>query len=196
MFTTLHRRLLTVVLISLASAAFPALTYADHSWGTYHWARKSNPFTLQLGDNVSSTWDSYLAATSRDWSVLGVLDTTIVPGAVTNPKNCKPTSGRVEVCSANYGGAWLGLAQIWVSGSHIVQGTAKMNDFYFNKPKYDTPGWRNLVMCQEVGHIFGLDHQDEVFNNPNMGTCMDYTNDPDGTLANPDQGQQRASRPT
>jgi hypothetical protein len=33
-------------------------------------------------------------------------------------------------------------------------------------------------MCQEVGHTFGLDHQDENFNNTNLGTCMDYTNDP------------------
>ena len=35
-------------------------------------------------------------------------------------------------------------------------------------------------MCQEIGHDFGLDHQDEGFDNPNLGTCMDYTNEPDG----------------
>jgi len=34
------------------------------------------------------------------------------------------------------------------------------------------------VMCQEVGHIFGLDHQDENFSNAPLGTCMDYSNDP------------------
>jgi hypothetical protein len=33
-------------------------------------------------------------------------------------------------------------------------------------------------MCQEIGHIFGLDHQDENFGNGNLGSCMDYTNDP------------------
>ena len=33
-------------------------------------------------------------------------------------------------------------------------------------------------MCQEVGHVFGLDHQDEDFDNSNLNTCMDYTNDP------------------
>jgi len=37
-----------------------------------------------------------------------------------------------------------------------------------------------LVTCQEVGHTFGLAHQDETFDNANLGTCMDYTNDPDG----------------
>jgi hypothetical protein len=36
---------------------------------------------------------------------------------------------------------------------------------------------RQGVMCQEVGHTYGLDHQDEDFNNANLGTCMDYPND-------------------
>ena len=36
-------------------------------------------------------------------------------------------------------------------------------------------------MCQEIGHTFGLDHQDTNFTNTNKGTCMDYTNDPAGT---------------
>ena len=35
-------------------------------------------------------------------------------------------------------------------------------------------------MCQEVGHTLGLDHQDETRDNRNLGSCMDYTNDPDG----------------
>ncbi|MEK7215504.1 MAG: hypothetical protein AAB289_07915, partial [Chloroflexota bacterium] len=46
---------------------------ADHSWGNYHWARTANPFTLTLGDNVSSAWDSYLATASTDWSLSVVL---------------------------------------------------------------------------------------------------------------------------
>ena len=59
-----------------------------------------------------------------------------------------------------------------------VQGTVKLNDTYFNTATYNTPAWRNLVMCQEVGHTLGLDHQDETFTNQNLGTCMDYTNSP------------------
>jgi hypothetical protein len=53
-----------------------------------------------------------------------------------------------------------------------------MNDTYFNRSTYNTPAWRNLVMCQEVGHTLGLDHQDEDFNNPSLETCMDYASDP------------------
>ena len=183
MSTMFHRRLLMALLVSLAFAAFPAFTYADHSWNGYHWARTNNPFTLKLGDNVSTTWDLYLDTTSGDWSQSNVLNTAIVSGGVTNPKNCKPTRGRVEVCSTRYGNnGWLGLAQIWISSSHITQGVVKLNDTYFNTTKYNTAPWRNLVMCQEVGHTFGLDHQDETFDNANLGTCMDYTNDPDGII--------------
>ncbi|MBI3670457.1 MAG: hypothetical protein HY237_11835 [Acidobacteria bacterium] len=180
MVRTSLRRSLVVILAACTLAALPAAILANHSWGGYHWARTSNPFTLKLGDNVSSAWDSYLATTSSDWSVSTELDTTIVAGQA-NPKNCRPTSGRVEACNSTYGNnGWLGLAQIWISGKHITQGIVKVNDTYFNTSTYDTPGWRHLVMCQEVGHTLGLDHQDTNFNNTNLGTCMDYTSNPYG----------------
>ena len=155
---------------------------ATHSWNGYHWARTTPSFTLALGDNVSSFWDGYLATASSDWSQSNVLDTVVAAGG-TRPRPCKATRGRVEVCSTTYGyNGWLGIATIWLSGDHITAGTVKMNDSYFNSATYNTPGWRHLVMCQEIGHTFGLDHQDETFDNQNLGTCMDYTNDPTGTL--------------
>lgn len=177
------RNSIRIAIVS-ALAVFVAVgvAVASHSWGNYHWARQLNPFTVKLGDNVSSAWDSYLGTTSSDWSVSNVLDTAIVAGG-TSPRKCKPTNGRVEVCSEKYGrNGWLGLAQIWISGSHITGAVTKMNDTYFNTTKYNTPGWRNLVMCQEVGHAFGLGHQDENFSNLNKGSCMDYTDDPTGAL--------------
>ncbi len=166
--------------VILVVAGFATAAYAEHSWGGYHWARMANPFTLKLGDNVSSAWDSYLGAASTDWNASTVVQTAIVAGS-TNPKNCKPVAGRVEACNSKYGNnGWLGLASIWINGLHITQGTVKFNDTYFNKPQYNTPAWRQLVACQEVAHTFGLDHQDELFNNLNLGTCMDYTNAPTG----------------
>ena len=162
---------------------------AGHSWegssGPYHWARTSNPFNLKLGDNVSSTWDGHLATASTDWSASSVLDTQVVTGS-TNPKVCRPTAGRVEVCNAKYGSnGWLGIAQIWISGGeHITQGVVKLNDTYYNTPTYNTPAWRAFVVCQEIGHTFGLGHQDEDFDNPNLGSCMDYTSNP-GTNQHP-----------
>lgn len=167
-----------VMTLALTFIGFVSVAYANHSWGEYHWARTANPLTLQLGDNVSPSWDSYLATSAIDWSLSGVLDTVVVSGKV-KPRTCKATTGRVEVCSEKYGSnGWLGIAQVYVSGTHITKGTVKMNDTYFNTSKYNTSAWRNLVMCQEIGHTLGLDHQDEDFANTNLNTCMDYTNDP------------------
>ena len=164
---------------ALAVLALPGTAQANHSWGGYHWARTANPFTVQLGDNVSSAWDPYLATTSSDWSKSTVLDTNIVRGS-SKPRTCRATTGMVQVCNATYGQTgWLGVASISITGgTHITQGSVKLNDTYFNTATYNTPAWRNLVSCQEVGHTFGLDHQDENFTNPNLNTCMDYTNDP------------------
>ena len=162
----------------VVGAFFAAPVSADHAWGNYHWGRTANPFTLKLGDNVTSVWDSYLRTASAQWTASSVLDTEVVSG-VTNPKRCAPSGGLIEVCNSAYGkNGWLGIAQIWVNGDHIGQGTVKLNDTYFKTAAYNTPAWKNLVMCQEVGHTFGLDHQDEVFDNANLGTCMDYTNNP------------------
>lgn len=158
--------------------ALPGVAQANHAWANYHWARTANPFTLQLMDNVSSTWDSHLAVASSDWTASAVLNTTIVAGSG-SAQSCTAVSGRVKVCNSTYGSTgWLGVASISVSGSHITAGRVRNNDTYFNTPTYNTAPWRQLVMCQEVGHTFGLAHQDENFTNPNLGTCMDYTNSP------------------
>ena len=171
------------IAISLAFLVGSA-AWASHSWNGYHWARTSSPFTLNLVDSVTTGWNSYLKTTSDDWSVSTALDTTIVSGndSSATRKRCSAVLGKDRVCNAAYGNnGWLGLAQVWVySDGHIAQGVVKLNDTYFNTSTYNTPAWRNLVMCQEVGHTLGLAHVDEVFNNANLGTCMDYTNDPNG----------------
>jgi hypothetical protein len=81
--------------------------------------------------------------------------------------------GTTQVCNAAYGSTgWLGLASINANGSHITQGTAKMNDTYFNTATYNTVNERQHVMCQEVAHTFGLDHQSTDGSSQN--SCMDY----------------------
>jgi len=174
-------KVLAFVGVMLVSVALVGTALANHSWGGYHWSRSANPLVLNVGDNVDSRWDAYLDGAIADWSASTVLDLNKISGG-TNPASCGPTAGRIEVCNGSYGSTgWLGIAQIWLtSGSHITQATTKLNDTYFDTPAYNTPPWRRLVACQEIAHDFGLDHQDENFNNPNLGTCMDYTNDPDG----------------
>ncbi|HET7012171.1 MAG TPA: hypothetical protein VFI11_15450 [Anaerolineales bacterium] len=184
-----RRRLAIVVgVAAIALVVFPTVAGAFHPWNGYHWARTNNPFTLKLGDNVSGLWDSMLVTASGDWSQSTVLDTTVVAGG-TRPKSCRPTTGRVEVCSARYGPTgWLGLAQIWISGSHITQGIVKNNDYYFGNSTYTYNNKAEMqhVICQEVGHTLGLAHQSEDGSSQN--SCMDYyhnTSDSDLTSTHP-----------
>jgi hypothetical protein len=182
----MRKVLLVVAATALASGALAPTAAASHSWNGYHWARQSNPFTVKVGDNVSSAWDRYLTAAAADWSANtggNPLNAAVTTGRTTG-KQCRPTVGRVEVCNAAYGKrGWLGLASISVNGGHITQGTAQMNDTYYVTAKYNTPFWRGAVMCQEVGHTFGLDHQDE--SGADLHTCMDYASAPDADNTKP-----------
>jgi hypothetical protein len=171
-----------VVAIVLPSSA----AHASHAWGNYHWARTSNPFTVRLDNNVTSAWTSYLNTASSDWTASTVLNTTVVSGSFGSKTSCTPTTGHVEVCNAAYGSTgWLGVASISITtGNHISSGSVKINDTYFNRAQYNTVPYKHLVMCQEVGHTFGLAHQDENQTNTNLGSCMDYSNHPAGPPSN------------
>jgi len=167
---------------TLATLVFSSASMADNSWGKYKW-KTSGTLNLELGDNVSTDWYRHLSTASTEWSDSAVLKTMIVTGS-TDPESCSAESGNVQVCNFAYGdNGWLGLAQIYIRrGFTIIAGVAKLNDYYHNSAPYYTDAWRRMVMCQEIAHTFGLAHQDETFGNVNMGTCMDYTSDPDGTL--------------
>jgi hypothetical protein len=166
-----RRALLTA---SLVVVVFAAALSASHSWGGYHWARTTPQFTLKLGDNLTtSIWRGHLAQTSSDWnSGNSPLLTSVVAGQ--SRKRCSMVAGTTQVCNDNYGrNGWLGLASInIINGTHITQGTAKMNDTYFSTSTYNNPNEREHVMCQEVAHTFGLDHQSE--DGSSLNTCMDY----------------------
>src|SRR5215813_6633763 len=135
------RRLIILAGVVLISAAFPLIVFANHSWNGYHWARTSNPFTLKLGDNLTSAdWKSHLAQTSSDWNSGNTpVITAIVAGS--SGKRCRMVAGTTQVCNGSYGNnGWLGLATINLTdGTHITQGSAKMNDTYFNTATYNNP---------------------------------------------------------
>ncbi|HYI09537.1 MAG TPA: hypothetical protein VEK57_10780 [Thermoanaerobaculia bacterium] len=175
----MHRRHL-LVLVALVLLAVPS--FASHAWGSYHWARQSNPFTLKVYDNVTSNWESYLSTAASDWSQSAVLDMNVIwQSPLTSARKCGSATGVIEICNTTYGqNGWLGIAGISISGNHITKGYTKLNDTYFNMATYNTPAYRQFVTCQELGHDFGLGHVNETFTDANTGSCMDYTNDPDG----------------
>ncbi|MEO8019585.1 MAG: hypothetical protein ABI769_17380 [Pseudomonadota bacterium] len=164
----------TFIALIVIAALVPAITLATHSWGGYHWARTTPQFTLKLGDNLtSSDWKSHLAQTSRDWNSGNSPVLTAVAAGASN-RRCSMVAGTTQVCNGKYGNnGWLGLASINITGgTHITQGSAKMNDTYFNTAAYNNTNEREHVMCQEVAHTYGLDHQSE--DGSSLNTCMDY----------------------
>ena len=168
------RRLMAALSLGVAAVAVTTVAHATHSWGGYHWARTTPQFTLKLGNNMTTAdWRAHLAQTSSDWnSGNSAVLTAIVAG--TSNKRCSMVAGTTQVCNGTYGSnGWLGLASINISGgTHITQGSAKMNDTYFNTSTYNNPNERLHVVCQEVAHTFGLDHQSTDGSSQN--SCMDY----------------------
>ena len=153
---------------------------ATHTWAGYHWAGNGTNVTIKVNRAITSQWTTSVNASIADWNASNEL-TLNAADVSANRRKCNPITGQILVCNESYGNrGWLGIASIWLTSGHISQATTKLNDSYFNTAQYNTAAWRALVACQEIGHDFGLDHQDEAFGPPNLGTCMDYTNDPDG----------------
>jgi predicted Zn-dependent protease len=178
----MKRTLLSLAVVATALAVVSPSAYADHSWGGYHWKRTIDaPLTMNVVSSVTSQWTPSVSTAIADWNVSTVLDLTLVLGntSSTSRKKCSVSAGQMRVCNAAYGrNGWLGIAEIWLSGGHIAQARTKLNDSYFSLASYNTPAWRALVACQEIGHDFGLDHQDEAMDNTPLGSCMDYSRDP------------------
>lgn len=178
------RSILTIGTLAVVFFASVSVN-ANHSWGGYHWARTANPFTLRVVDSNTAEWQSMYNSALSDWSRSTVMDLLTEQGDESSRarKRCVMITGKVHSCNAAYGfNGWLGLASINLSGLHITQGTTKMNDSYFSGGSYNTTNRRH-VMCQEIGHTFGLDHQDE--SGADLNTCMDYAN----ALDNPSPNQ-------
>jgi hypothetical protein len=181
-----------IVVATLGAAAVLAASVASasHSWNNYHWARTTSSFALQTLDSTvaggtNANWPVLLGAAASQWSQSTKLDLVVRPYANSSRdrRKCAAVAGKIRVCNASYGNnGWLGLASINLdSNGHISQGTAKMNDSYasyFAGDANEAPH----VMCQEVGHTFGLGHTSEDGSTQN--TCMDYSSSPTSTKPN------------
>ena len=173
-----QRRSMVFAASLLALGVLVNVASATHSWGGYHWARTTPQFTLKLGNNLSTGWQPHISQASSDWNsptnvpASTPLLTAMVAGQA--GKRCGMVLGTTQVCNSTYGNnGWLGLATINISGGvHITQGSAKMNDTYFNTSTYNNPNEKQHVMCQEIAHTFGLDHQST--DGTSQNSCMDY----------------------
>lgn len=183
-------RMLAKAALAVGIAAVSVAAYATHSWNGYHWARNTSSFTLQTLDSTvaggtNANWPVLLGTAASEWSQSTKLNLQLTPydNSSRGRRKCSAVTGMIRVCNASYGNnGWLGLASINLdSQGHISKGTAKMNDSYASVYASD-PNEAKHVMCQEVGHTFGLGHTSE--DGSSQGTCMDYSSSPNSTSPN------------
>ena len=171
------KRALVAVALVAGSAAIPAM--AHHQWQNFAWASDGvSPIAPPVVDNTDRRWSGHVSQAVADWNVSPVIESGLEYG---NNSSCAMTTGTIQVCNADYGdNGWLGLATISHRDGTIVAGSTKLNDNFFNRPKYDNYTWRQLVTCQEIGHDYGLTHQNEDFSTDLTTSCMEYTSLPEG----------------
>ena len=194
--TPLYLALLSITFITTSSIA-------SHIWGDshdkddggvagYHWARDtSKVVTLTIQDSTSTNqWQTIVNSALDNWNLSNDITFNFsieLSDADRSRRQCKASNGQIRVCNYSYGIAkgWVGVAGLELdTDGHIIKGYTKLNDSFFDSQiyGYDSYNWRLLVACQELGHDFGLGHQDENFSTTTTpGTCMDYTNNPDAS---------------
>jgi hypothetical protein len=127
---------------------------------------------------LTNDWDSFFVTALSDWDSAPSLSLSARTRKFdANP--CGHRNSELRVCNGDYGATgWKGVNEAVFytlesnSKNYIVSSVATMNDYYMRE-KSDAE--KQYVMCHEIGHGFGLDHRDEVMDNADLGSCMDYT---------------------
>jgi hypothetical protein len=156
-----QRKALIPAIVVGAFLLVATTAFADHSWNGYHWP--SDNLSPTVVDKTSSSLYDVPAGVA-EWADLG---TPIQPTLTTGKK------GNITVSEAS-SRFWLGLARIFVEDGHITKGEVKLNTkylAYYEANGY--PGIADHVLCQEIGHVLGLDHnRDGATGGTPDDTCM------------------------
>lgn len=150
-----------VVLFAAVALLLQAGTaLADNQWGNNHWA--SDNLAMTVSD---SGFDGVATSNMLDeWRTGNPLD----------PQFISSGKGDIVVTTGN-GKLWFGRAQIWIDGSgHTTKGQVKMNTRLLAQYGYGQTATAH-VLCQELGHVFGLTHTDaQSCMNDNTDFLGDY----------------------
>ena len=172
----------TLALFSAGSAM------AGHSWNGYHIHDHDGPVKIDITSYIVGDHQAEFEAAVADWNdVSKGSPLAITAGHSTGDR---PSACAVDpavqgsdqagldlaaedvfaACNDDYGtNGWLGLARIWITPEgHIEAGVTLMNESYLQAAPYNTDTvWRHVV-CQELGHDFGLGH----VGSPRKQSCM------------------------
>lgn len=171
--------LLVLVLIGVLTMVVGVVS--AEQWSVYHWYRSDDAeLVLDIGDCHSPTsrtnWSGLLSEVVANWND--------IPNGGNSPyigfrkTNC----GGADIKSYNddYGNTgWLGLATLSIGkgkGYHIRSAESQVNEYYVAYPGYynfdEAIEWQH-VLCQEIGHTFGVGHNRPGDSDGNYdNTCM------------------------
>ena len=155
---TILRKLTVAALAAATLLLGVTAAGGSHSWEAFHWPDD------HLSPTVASRTTSSLynvPAAVEEWADLGTpIQPVFVPG----------TSADVVVASW-FSFTWLGLARIFVDADgHITRGQVLLNTPLL---RFYSPAVADHVLCQETGHIWGLEHnRDGDIGGTPDNTCM------------------------
>lgn len=136
---------------------------ATNRWGCWKYANASvNVYNGSSGD-YAAIWNEEVYTDGNSWNPYTDLVLTAVGSA--------GSSDHANMYASYYGSnGWLGLASLQsVSGCTILRGNAYLNRSYLDNGSYSRTNKKH-VACQEVGHLWGLQH-----NRSSSTTCMNDT---------------------
>jgi len=155
------------------------------------------PLRLKIANALTSDWDEYFTVAIEDWEGAARVDgdadvLSLQTERLEADPACTPIEGAMKVCNNDYGATgWEGINECLIMGDFIISSVAKMNEYYLHPDKFmgllqgstaTIQDKRRYTMCHEIGHGFGLSHQDENFINADLNTCMDYSSRPQNNL--------------
>ena len=153
-------RYIFTILVSVAiiGALWVSLVAADNSWNGYHWASGNSSPTV-LDKTSSSLYD--VSAGVSEWASFP--NSPVTPVILAEGKK-----GEITVTEA-FNQFWYGQARVFLEDGHITKGQIKLNTRLLNPLGADAA---DHVLCQEIGHILGLQHDRTA-----PDTCMNDTID-------------------
>ncbi len=126
---------------------------AKHAWNDYRWATRDREVNLYVDRaSLRGQWNWVAPPVLADW------DRSERVALGTTPEG---KQGVVTVESGDYGASgWLGVAMVRLDSQHrIVAGRVRLNEWYWATGRVRGLRARQQVLCQEFGHVLGLDHQ-------------------------------------
>lgn len=150
----------TVLVLTIGVGAGAA--FASHRWSCWAFTDSSIYWYNGASGTYHDIFEEEAVTDSDSWHNYTKIDLTSVSSA--------DQFDSINAYNGYYGtNGWLGLAEIIsYSGCTVYQGRSRLNQSYLEAGYSRTN--KKHVACQEVGHLFGLDH-----NRGETDTCMNDT---------------------